>query len=323
MATRTHIPVRVLADFAELGAAADAWDGLLSHATNAVFLTLDWQREWWRAFGEERLLLVIAERAGAVRAIAPLFAVDEMLFLVGSDGSDYLDFIGELDEMTLAAMLEAARQELSGFVGVGLYHIPLRSPTTTLLPGVAKLMGLKLFREGGMSAPYADLRDPRTVQQLLARRSVRKAEARMQRQAPLRIRTAEGHQLDEWLELFFEQYAARWQAAGIDPNARSFYRAIVHRGHAAGWLSFSMLEWRDAPAAFDMSLVRAARSLSYLSSLDPSIREHSPGRILQRYVVKAAVDAGVAIYDFGLGDEEYKLRDASGVDEVGNWFLYP
>ena len=267
---------------------------------------------------------MLAERDGAVCAIAPLFAAKEMLFLVGSDGSDYIDFIGELDEATLAAMLDAARRELSDCVGVGLYHIPLRSRTTSLLPGVAELMGLKLFREGGMRAPYAELDDPLRVRELVARRSLRKAEARMQRAGPLRFALAAAEELDEWLELLFEQYGARWGDAEIvDEDARSFYRAIVHRGHREGWLSFSMLEWRGVPVAFDITLIRGERHLSYMSSRDPSISEHSPGKILQRHVVKAAVDAGARVFDYGLGEEQYKLDDASGVEEVANWFLYP
>jgi CelD/BcsL family acetyltransferase involved in cellulose biosynthesis len=327
VAAETQPAVRIIGDFEALGPVADRWNDLLSRSTDVVFMTLDWQREWWRAFGGDRLLLAVAERDGEPSAIAPLFATDEMLFLVGSDGSDYLDFIGDPDAATLAAMLDAATRELPECVGVGLYHVPLGSRTTSMLPRVADLLGLKLFREGGMAAPYADLGDPARVQHLLARRSVRKAEAKMQRVGPLRLRTATEVDLDEWLERFFEQYTARWQSGGEDPvvgeDARSFYRAIVPSGLRAGWLSFAMLEWRGAPAAFDISLRRGDRHISYLSSLDPSIREHSPGKVLQRYMVKAAVEAGARVYDLGLGDEEYKLRDASGVDEVANWFLYP
>jgi len=250
-----------------------------------------------------------------------------MLFLVGSGGSDYLDFVGEPDEATLARMLDAARRALPEFLGIGLYHLPLRSRTTSLLPGVAERLGLELHCEGGMSAPYVDLSDPARVAQMLGRRSVRKEEARMERAGPLRIRTATDDELDEWLELFFEQHSARWRAAGEEgiarEDARSFYRAIVHSGKRAGWLRFTMLEWRGAPAAFDISLLRGARQITYLVSRDPSIHDYSPGRVLQRHVVKAALEAGVRFFDFGLGDEEYKLLNASGVDEVANWFLYP
>ncbi len=326
-AADTRLAVRVLEDFEDPTLSRERWESLLASSTDLAFLTRDWQREWWRAFGGDRLLLVIAERQGEPFAIAPLFALEEMLFLVGSGGSDYLDFIGELDEPTLAAMLDAARRELADFAGVGLYHVPLESKTTRLLPGVAARLGLELQREKGMIAPYADLTDAATVAQLVGRRSVRKEEARMRRAGPLRVRTAAGEELEEWLELFFAQHASRWRAAGEEglerDDARSFCRAIVHSGHEAGWLRFTMLEWRGAPAAFDISLIRGQRQLCYLVSRDTSIRAYSPGRVLQAHVVKGALEAGARCFDYGLGEEEYKLRCASGVTEVANWFLYP
>src|ERR1700724_4063099 len=102
-----RLKVRVLEDFDDAALDPVHWDRLVASATDVVFLTLDWQREWWRAFGskDERLLLLLAERDGELCAIAPLFVAKEMLFLVGSDGSDYLDFIGQLDEPLLTALL--------------------------------------------------------------------------------------------------------------------------------------------------------------------------------------------------------------------------
>jgi CelD/BcsL family acetyltransferase involved in cellulose biosynthesis len=326
-AADTKLDITVLEDFEDPALEWHRWDDLLVSSTDVVFLTLDWQRQWWRAFGGERLLLVVAERHGEPVAIAPLFVSGEMLFLVGSGGSDYLDFIGAPEEDVLAAMLDIARNRISGFAGIGLYHVPLGSGTTALLPGVAARLGLELHREGGMTGPYADLTDAAMVQRLTGRRSVRKEETRMRRAGPLRTRVAASDELDRWLELFFVQHASRWGAVGETglerEDARAFCRAIVHAGHWAGWLRFTMLEWRDAPVAFDISLLHGARQLCYLVARDPAIRAYSPGRVLQAHVVTDALARGVRRFDFGLGDEDYKLRVASGVTEVANWFLYP
>lgn len=327
-AAGSGLRVAVREDFADPALEADRWDALLSaSATDAVFLTHAWQREWWRAFGRERLALVTAQRGAHTCAIAPMFVLEDMLFLVGSGGSDYLDFIGELDEPMLAAMLDAARSTLGDFAGIGLYHVPLNSPTTALLAGVAARLGLELHREGGMTGPHLDLDDGEAVMHVLRRASLRKQEARMLRAGPLQVRTAASEDLDQWLELFFDQHASRWRQAGEESferdGSRAFCRAIVHTGHHAGWLQFTALEWRGAPVAFDISLIRGDCHLSYLVSRDPSISEYSPGRLLHAHVVAAALQAGARRYDFGLGDEQYKLRLASGFTEVGNWFLYP
>jgi CelD/BcsL family acetyltransferase involved in cellulose biosynthesis len=327
VAARGRLKVRVLEDFDDAALERARWDRLVASATDVVFMTLDWQREWWRAFGseDERLLLVLAERDGETCAIAPLFAAKEMLFLVGSDGSDYLDFVGQLDEPLLTALLDAARRMLGDFAGIGLYHLPRLSRTTALLPRVAERLGLELHCEGEASAPFADLTDQHRVTHLVARRGVRKAEARMRRAGPLAVRTPSSAELDEWLELFFAQHATVWRSRDgwRRAEARAFLRAIAHAGHAGGWLRFTMLEWQGRPAAFEITLVHGGRHLSYLGSRDTSLDRYSPGAVLQAHVVNAALAAGARRWDFGLGEEAYKLRDASGVAEVANWFLYP
>jgi len=83
------------------------------------------------------------------------------------------------------------------------------------------------------------------------------------------------------------------------------------------------LEWRGEVAAIDISIIRGSSQLTWLVSRDPAIRDYSPGRVLSARVVREARDAGIRRFDFGLGEEDYKLRDTSGVRSLANWFLYP
>jgi CelD/BcsL family acetyltransferase involved in cellulose biosynthesis len=322
------VQVQVLDDFDASRLDRRAWNGLLATGpTDVVFLTNEWQRLWWKLRGDERLVLVIAERNGRALALAPLFAVEGSLSLVGSGGSDYLDFIGRPDECLLAAMLDAARDAAPDFSGIELYHVPVDSPTTALLPGVAARLGLELHREEVAGAPYAELADAELVERLTARRSVRKEEARMRRAGAARVRQAQADELEPLVELFFEQHAARWRPAGEESfelrGAREFVHAVAAAGHRGGWSRLTLLEWGGRPAAIDISLLRGSTQLSWLVSRDPTIREHSPGRVLRAHVVLEALRAGRHRFDFGLGEEDYKLRDASGVTRLANWFLYP
>jgi CelD/BcsL family acetyltransferase involved in cellulose biosynthesis len=84
-----------------------------------------------------------------------------------------------------------------------------------------------------------------------------------------------------------------------------------------------MLEWGGRPAAFNIGLVRGERHMSWLVSRDPSIQAYSPGKLLDAHVIGRAIDAGASVFDFGLGEEEYKLSHASGATEVATWGLYP
>jgi CelD/BcsL family acetyltransferase involved in cellulose biosynthesis len=84
-----------------------------------------------------------------------------------------------------------------------------------------------------------------------------------------------------------------------------------------------MLEWRERPAAFEIALIRGTRYLSYVGSRERSFDHFSPGAVLQAHVVRAAIEEGAQCWDFGLGEEPYKLQDASGAVDVANWFMYP
>lgn len=98
---------------------------LISGDTNTVFLTWQWQHAWWESFGRGDLLLITAERASKIVALAPFFSEAGMVFFVGSGGSDYLDFIGNIsDPEILYALLKTARDQVPDFLGFRFYHVP-------------------------------------------------------------------------------------------------------------------------------------------------------------------------------------------------------
>src|ERR1051325_3596643 len=123
------ITTRVISSFDEL--APRAWRSLLAKgATDEVFLTFPWQTAWWKTFGRGQLLLIVAERDGEAIAMAPLFADCGMVFFVGSGGSDYLDFVGDISEPeVLDEFLITAMGHVPDFLGFRFYHVPDSSTT--------------------------------------------------------------------------------------------------------------------------------------------------------------------------------------------------
>lgn len=318
--------IRILESFDDPAISHGRWDRLLaSGPTDTVFLTLDWQREWWRAFGDNQLVLVVAHEADEARTIAPLYSDDGMVFLIGSGESDFLDLIGHVDEPTARGLLAAARQHLAELEGIVLHQVPLESRTTALLPTVAGDLNLSLCRESEIEAPYLDLADEERVRRLLSRRE--REEKRMRREGSLQVRVAGPKDLDPWLEMFFTQHSARWGPHGTakfeDERHRAFCQAIVHIGHRAGWVRMTMLEWRGEPVAFDLTLVHRDRNVAWLISRDTSIQRHAPARILQSHIIRAALAGGVRRYEFGIGDQEYKLKHATAIRRLASWALWP
>ncbi len=320
---------RTITSFADPTVSAADWDRLAGETTAAaaVFLRHAWQRLWWQASAEGPLAIAVAERAGRPHALAPLYAAGGTLMLVGSGSADYLDFPGLPDERTLAVLLAGARDAVPEFSEVKLYHLPADSPTSALLPAVAARLDLELYTEEEVGAPYADLTDPALLAALTSRLKVRKEEARMRRAGELRVRRAAAEEADELVEVFIDQHGARWRALGQEsferPGSRELVRTVVADGLRDGWAVLTVLEWRGVPAALDVSLVHGGTQLNWLVSRDPAIEEFSCGSVLAAHVARYAAEHGIRRLDFGLGEEEYKLRHASGVTKIANWFMYP
>jgi CelD/BcsL family acetyltransferase involved in cellulose biosynthesis len=53
------------------------------------------------------------------------------------------------------------------------------------------------------------------------------------------------------------------------------------------------------------------------------LAKRSPGEVLLRQLILAAVDEGATTFDFGLGEEPFKARFANRVEQVRTWSLCP
>src|SRR5688572_23474241 len=122
----THVGARRLTGFDDPACTSVHWQRLLSQGdTDVVFLTKEWLEAWWTTVGQGELLLIAAERDGEVIAIAPLFALEGMVFFLGAGESDYLDFIGDVhDPDVMTALLSVARDEAPDFAGFKLHLVP-------------------------------------------------------------------------------------------------------------------------------------------------------------------------------------------------------
>ncbi len=307
------------------------WDALVVRgASDVVFLTWPWQAAWWEVFGRGELLLVAAEREGEVIALAPLFTEAGMVYFVGSGGSDYLDFLGDTGGPgVLPALLEHARRSVDGFIGFVFYHLPDDSLNAARLEAAARTMGLPIFDEGEQLAPALDLRgQPEAAREAARKKSLIRHEKFFARDGGLRVthsRTAP--EILPHLARFFAQHEARWAGTPspslfCDEAQRQFYRRLTELASGDGWLRFTRVEATGKAIAFHFGFCWRGSFLWYKPSFDIELARHSPGEVLLRQLVLAAMEEGAHTFDFGLGDEPFKARFATHVRRVRNWGLY-
>ena len=306
------------------------WRRLLSAGdTDTVFQTWEWQRTWWDVFGRGKLLLLVAEHDGQAVACAPLFCDEGMVFFVGSGGSDYLDFVGDVGPSdVLPAMLDAVRGQAPGFVGFRFYHVPDRSHTGRWLKYAAAILGMICYDEGELAAPALTLA-PDVLRQTIRKQSLVRHENFFRRTGLLTVQHfSDGGAIRAQLEEFFDQHVARWADTGYpslfsDPRQRQFYARIAETAGEAGWLRFTRLEWQDRPIAFHFGFCYHGSYLWYKPSFDIALARNSPGEVLIRQLLLAADAEGACTFDLGLGDEPFKDRFADHVEWVRTWGLYP
>lgn len=326
------VQYRLLNGFEDPCITPHLWNELLSKGpSDVIFITWQWQKVWWEVFGRGKLLLIMAEQDGKPFAIAPLFSDDGMVYFVGSGGSDYLDFVGDVsDTNALERMLILAAEHVPHFQGFIFYHIREKSQTHTVLADVAKRQGWNCVDEGGMVAPMLALKEyPEQAQKSTTKRSLLSAENWFNRNGSIKVdHFVRSEDILNHIDEFFEQHIARWGTTEfpslfLDDSKRSFYKRLGEMATETGWFRLTRLCWEERPVAFHFGFNYRGNFFYYIPSYDVALAKHSPGQVLLRQLILRAQEENAHTFDFGLGDEEYKKRFATNINKVCNRGVHP
>jgi CelD/BcsL family acetyltransferase involved in cellulose biosynthesis len=326
------IRTRVVRTFDDAALSPQTWDALLGRGdTDEVFLTRSWQRSWWQAFGRGELLMVLAEREGHLVAVAPLFLDSGMLYFVGSGGSDYLDFVGDIsDPEILDALLGAAIEASGQPAGAVFYHVLSHSGTRDRLMASARRLGWDAIVEPGLPAPALDIAaHPDLALAATRKKSLLRHERHFISSGALTVEhLSDPDRIAPHLDELFTLHRDRWAGTDspslfLDPRQQSFYRDVACSAGADGWLRFTRLVWEGRTIACHFGFSYRGAFLWYKPAFAIDLARRSPGEVLLRQLLLAALAEGTQLFDFGLGEESFKSRFATTVRRVENISLFP
>jgi dTDP-4-amino-4,6-dideoxygalactose transaminase len=310
-----------LAGFAE---AEGAWKELAARSRN-IFATWEWASIWWRHFGREETLRIVACRSpsGEVDALLPLY-------MSGGSGSRTLRFVGDgpADQLgpvcapqdTVPAA-RALRQTLRDAPSWDLFvgeHLPADQGWSTLLgAGYAT-------RE---ASPVVDFETDDWDEFLAGhssgfRQQVRRKERRLERENALRYRLAnDPDRLDEDFDLLCRLHEQRWgdRSEAFSEVRRPFLREFARSALERGWLRFWFLELDGQPAAAWLGFRFGDVESYYQLGRDPDLERLSVGGVLIAHTLREAITDGMNEYRFLRGGEAFKYRWATrdpGVETV-------
>jgi CelD/BcsL family acetyltransferase involved in cellulose biosynthesis len=329
------VRTRILGGFDDPAIGRGRWNELvLGGDMPSPYLTWEFQRAWWETLGEHDatdLLLIVAECAGEPLAIAPLYVDSRYVFFVGASFEfDYLDFIGELSPGVLEELLTTARAAVHGFRGFSLHFVSDRSSTAGLLATVAPALGLSRVEGHEMLSCAIGIADkPEAALAAAGGRHALKAERWFERQGPLTVtHLRDGWAIRDQLPAFFQQHCDRY--AGEDnpsrfrlPEVRRLFERFTELAADAGTLRFTRIDVAGEPIAFHYGYALAGRHFFGPCSFRPELARRSPGKVLLRQLLLAAIEEGAEWFDFGTGDQDFKRRHATDTTRVREWSLEP
>ncbi len=329
------IPATVRADllsgFDDPAISPCQWSELLRQGdTDVVFMTQPWQRAWWNTYGRGKLLLIAARCGGQLVALAPLFADGGMIFFIGSGGSDYLDFIGDISTPeVLDGILNTAREQVADFVGFRFYLVPDTSRTGAFLAQAGCRLGFEVFDEGHLTAPVLEMRKANAYAEAINKQSLRRRERYFERTGGfIEHKGQTSADILPHLDGFFEQHIGRWDKTPfpslfLNDSNKAFYRELTRLASNTGWLRFTRLDWQNRPIAFHFGFCYNGDYLWYKPTFAVNLATRSPGELLLRRLLIAAAQEEALVFDFGIGDEAFKRRFTTHLKTVRTWGLYP
>ena len=324
------------------GAAGQGSDALLRGSAWPARILAEWPRLWglgprrhafngpawtaaWAASRRSSLDLFTPVAAGpaGIAGILPLVRdPDGVLRFHGRPECDYADLLSAPADA--AAVLERSlrllvaeggwrRAELDNVREDGI----LASALDRLPAGLRRLVSVE--RQAACPAVSATAGGPGVFSALAAKDKLRQYHRKLGRLGEVGFRHLESREeVLAQLPGFFRQHQERSVLAGrdsqfLDERPRRFYEELVRAMDPATELRFGILKAGDRLAACHFGFEANGRFLFYKPTFDVALWDYSPGQVLLRSLFEYAETRGLEVFDFTIGDEDYKHRFANEV----------
>lgn len=300
---------QVIGGLQEFKKAREEWNTLAT-AVGSPFLSHEWLRAWWAAFGGgEPTCVLISAPNGALTAAALCRRG------TGSLTSPTNPESGDWD--VLAIEPAARRRAWDAIASIGALRVRLERLSGTHVGSAASALRSAGYSVTGARGPLSPWRSlPSSREELLAsisgnaRSQFRRRRRDLEREGKLVLRRGEGtRDLDVVLRLEGSGWKRREGTAVLsDSRTYALYRGFAESAAARGWLRLYLLELDGRPIAADLGCAFAGGGFLLKTGFDETYSRFSPGLVLRGEVLQASIDEGLGHYDFLGGQEPYKLR---------------
>lgn len=328
----------------------ETWDHVLEQSRARVFQTFEWQRTWWKHFGEGRkrchLHIIMIREGEHVVGLAPFFIEDILpwtplryrrLGFIGRGASDYLDILAwqTKEQDVIARLAEYLADHQSLFDVLLLEEMIDPSRTSSRLSALLHERGFAGDRFLSEYCPRMQLHE--TWESTAAafpsahrNRLLKRMKVVREEFGAVYEHVTAAADIEAGIDDFIRIHQKRWNDIGHkgvfgDSQVDRFHRDVVRHLHRRGWLFLGFLRVGGERMVGDYGLLFRNEFATYLGGAvgDDQFLRQSPGRVLLMNIMKECVSLGADVFDFMRGTERYKY--AFGAIDVPNWtiLMYP
>lgn len=317
----------------------DEWDELLDNSfADNIFLTWEWQFNWWQHFNDNKYLHIILVRneTDKMLGIAPLYIkrkqlfgfipYNELRFIGNGDGatSEYLDFICHKNEMCVVTE-ELLKYMYNGFKSwhtLVLSDLVEDSQTKKIIiEYLSQNKHSKILQEKLGFCPVIKISsDWNSYLQNLSsqmRRNLRRDRRKMENNFAVEYKKFDSiYDAKESFEMFQRLYAARRNKRKeenkyVQDNYKSFQENIIKSISEKKWLSLYLLYLNKKIVAVHYWFKYKQKLYGYQMGFDDTYAKFSVSQNLLSYVIENSIKEKVTEFDLLRGGEQYKMRWAN------------
>lgn len=288
---------------------------------------MDWLSTWWRHFGGERKLLLLAvEEDNQILGIAPMmlskyklpaFGSIRKIEFLGTRHSDYNNFIISKKEIESVRCITEYLYQSEDWDWIELKEIPDINYSKQLFSNPS--LQLEFNERVCNLCPYVTLpKKFESLQKTLGRnlrQNLNRYLRKIEKDHTISFKKYDeaGFSVKEAMNLLIKFHEAKWQSDGkpgafADDTFRDFHMDIAESFAQKGWLGIYFLMVDGEPAAIQYTFEYYQKMYYYLGGFLPWYSDFSIGNLLIMFLLKDCIKRNFKEYDMLRGDEPYKFQ---------------
>lgn len=321
-----------LKNFSQIEDYGVSWDYLLNISRdNHIFLTREWLETWWKHFGANKELLLLAvEEGGKILAVAPLMKTKYKLLkiglnvieFIGSPHSDYHSFILVKEPFRCVSTIMNYINE-QNWDCIELKNIPEDSETSKVLNSRLRdniklkqsVIDICVFVRLPKTLEEYLLMVPKKIQTNMFRREKKlKSTHKIEYKSFIDLNLS----IEKAMEIFFTLHQKRWQSKGYkgvfaNCHLRNFHMDVAKKFSERGWLNLFFLCSDGEPIAAEYAFQYKNKCYLYLTGFDPKYAKFGIGILSQFYAIQYSIRNGLKEFDMMRGYHPYKMQWGSRI----------